>query len=336
MTTPTMNAPGVQRLDTPCWTIVDADGEPAGFEGSCPHFRIRGEADEAAAGFDKENPVTVVQENVLCWVAYLNCGEQFIYEGDDYEAHFADQTTVLDRLSSAGLPATGTDGVYACDAEFCRHCAPWQGRAKLTNISNAMLAAGELALRFGRVERATFHPDGIRPETDTDHTVMLGLVACSLARSYFPQLDVGVIAQIAFVHDLPEAEPGVGDVNTLRELTDQEKQEKTDRETRGAQRIYQQFQGVFPWLAHNVWGYKGSDVAEARFVRVVDWMLPKLTHILNRGATPRAAGMTRRQVAARYEKQLVQVRHLARDFPFLIELYSELVRRELAVLDGAE
>lgn len=31
----------------------------------------------------------------------------------------------------------------------------------------------DLALRFGRVDRATLHPDGVRHESDTDHTVML-------------------------------------------------------------------------------------------------------------------------------------------------------------------
>ena len=32
------------------------------------------------------------------------------------------------------------------------------------------LVLARIALAFGRVERATFHEDGVRPETDTDHT----------------------------------------------------------------------------------------------------------------------------------------------------------------------
>ena len=38
----------------------------------------------------------------------------------------------------------------------------------------------DLILRFGRVNRATYHPDGERPESDTDHTVMLGILACAV------------------------------------------------------------------------------------------------------------------------------------------------------------
>ena len=55
-----------------------------------------------------------------------------------------------------------------------------------------------VAMRFGEIERATQHPDG-RPESDTTHTVMLGLVALELAP---PDLDRGGLPQ-------PYRTPGV-------------------------------------------------------------------------------------------------------------------------------
>jgi len=72
---------------------------------------------------------------------------------------------------------------------------------------------GQLALAFGRVNRITRHEDGTTPESDTDHTVMLGLIACALAERWYPHLDRGLVAQYALVHDLVEVY--AGDTPTL-------------------------------------------------------------------------------------------------------------------------
>lgn len=83
---------------------------------------------------------------------------------------------------------SGWEGRCDCDPDGQYHC-----RGMGTCGTHECPACGEegfltepislakLALRFSRVERATFHEDGVRPETDSDHTVMLGLVACQLA-----------------------------------------------------------------------------------------------------------------------------------------------------------
>jgi 5'-deoxynucleotidase YfbR-like HD superfamily hydrolase len=72
------------------------------------------------------------------------------------------------------------------------------------------LRLARISLAFGRVERATKHEDGVRPETDTDHTVMLGFVACELA----PQrLRRPLVAAYSMVHDMKEVY--AGDTQTL-------------------------------------------------------------------------------------------------------------------------
>lgn len=43
------------------------------------------------------------------------------------------------------------------------------------------LALGKLIYAFARIERAVIHEDGVTHESDTDHTVMLGIVACAFA-----------------------------------------------------------------------------------------------------------------------------------------------------------
>lgn len=46
-------------------------------------------------------------------------------------------------------------------------------------LADAVIALGEAALAFGRIDRtAVYHPDGMTPESDSDHTVMLGWIAC--------------------------------------------------------------------------------------------------------------------------------------------------------------
>lgn len=61
---------------------------------------------------------------------------------------------------------------------------------------------GQLCLQFGRVNRVTYHEDGRRLESDTDHTVMLGILACAFAEQYAPHLDLGLVAQFT-LSDLP-------------------------------------------------------------------------------------------------------------------------------------
>ena len=74
----------------------------------------------------------------------------------------------------------------------------------MTALSRALHLA-RIALAFGRIERATRHEDGVRPETDTDHTVMLGLIALELAPAH---LNRARIAAFALVHDLVEVYAG--------------------------------------------------------------------------------------------------------------------------------
>lgn len=74
--------------------------------------------------------------------------------------------------------------------------------------ADVTLNLGRLALLFGRVNRITKHDDGMTLESDTDHTIMLSLLACAFASKYMPDLDIGRVAQFALVHDLVEAYAG--------------------------------------------------------------------------------------------------------------------------------
>lgn len=209
-----------------------------------------------------------------------------------------------------------------------------RGLAVKPETIDAVVELGRLALNLGRVDRITFHPDGTTPESDTDHTVMLGIVACALADKWFFGLRNGLIAQYALVHDLVEAY--AGDTPTLRELGTAGRAAKKARETAALDRITSEFRGVLPWLPFMISTYEDEATPEARFVRMLDKVLPKITHLLNGASTIAAEGMTRTELVARYEAQGRELDRYAAEFPEVEELRQALVERVLARMDGEQ
>lgn len=175
------------------------------------------------------------------------------------------------------------------------------------------LAVARIALRFGEVPRVTRHEDGAARETDTTHTVMLGLLAMEFARAL--GLDPTLAAQYALVHDL--AETYAGDTDTSRGLSEAEKAEKEKRESEARQRLSYELAGgpghIFTTLRH----YEAQRSCEARLVRYLDKVLPKLTHFLNNGAALVALGLTAAQVQASHDAQAAA---LAKQYPELTEV----------------
>ena len=168
---------------------------------------------------------------------------------------------------------------------------------------SALLDVAELTLKFSRVPRATRHEDGIRVETDSDHTVMLTVLACAYAARYAPHLDVGKIAQFAAVHDLVEAHAGdvqslgmSADTRRLKELAEHEALVRIDREL-----------ADLPWIAHTIYEYEALASEEARYVKIMDKVLPKLTHLLNGGAALREHGFSYEKAHADHLKQRAQM-----------------------------
>ncbi len=173
-------------------------------------------------------------------------------------------------------------------------------------IANTSLELGRLILAFGRVERTTYHEDGILPESDTTHTCMLATLACSVAHSYDTSLDVGKVAQYAIVHDLVEAY--AGDVSTLGGISEDAQRTKEENERKALDRIHSEFDDVFPWIASTIEMYEKLSDKEARFVKTLDKMLPKITHILNDGKVLARHGMTKAELDAFRHAQLEKLK----------------------------
>jgi 5'-deoxynucleotidase YfbR-like HD superfamily hydrolase len=187
---------------------------------------------------------------------------------------------------------------------------------------------GSAALDFSRIERITFHQDGKRPETDSDHTVMLSWLACSFASEHLPRLDIGLVAQFAVIHDAVEVY--AGDTPTLWLQTMAQKREKIAREQAAFRALKARFYSRTTnaganWFVWAVEKYEEQTYPEARFVRGMDKLMPKVQHILNNGAVFRDQRMTTADLAARYDQQYHEMMMYCYDFEPLMEFRQELI-----------
>jgi len=173
-----------------------------------------------------------------------------------------------------------------------------------------MVRVGAVALAFGRTYRVTLHEDGVTPESDTDHTVMLGWIACLIA-SRLDVYDVGRVAQFALVHDLPEAL--VGDTNSF-DISDEARAEKEQREQQAIERLEDLFNGI-PWLMDTLKAYEEQRELEARLVRYVDKIMPKITHALNGCAAIRSMGKSFEDLQRSHLKQYAELGEAYPDMP---------------------
>jgi putative hydrolase of HD superfamily len=179
----------------------------------------------------------------------------------------------------------------------------------------------KLALAFGRVERGVSHSDG-KPETDTDHSVSLAWLACSLAQLWYPGLDRGLIAQLAVVHDAPEVYAGDTYAVTAAE---EEKKAKTEREHAAVKQITDELKSL-SWLPTMIMFYELQNSPEARFVRAVDKLMPKivLRHEGKIGVRLGSHGVTTEIARAFRAREAAEMSQYAADFPEVLALREEL------------
>jgi putative hydrolases of HD superfamily len=193
------------------------------------------------------------------------------------------------------------------------------------NLDDA-LALTRLSLDFGQVNRATRHADGVKLESDTTHTVMLGLIAVTLAHEYNAQpsnyarrLSPGTVALYALVHDLVEAK--CGDTLSLG-ISKVDAEAKHAREAAALEELGREF-GRLHWMFQMIQDYERQEIPEARFVRYLDKVLPKLTHILNRCAAVVAAGFTAEDLAREHTSQHLALWRQYGEFPIVYRLFEE-------------
>lgn len=136
-----------------------------------------------------------------------------------------------------------------------------------------LLSIGTLSVQFSDVKRAPRYPDGSR-ESDVEHSFHLGLSAIELASEHYPELDVGLVAQFSLIHDLPELH--TGDVRTY-DISDEDRQKKEEAEQQAIKRL---LTDLPPCLSDLLRRYEDQEESEARFVRLVDKLMPGVINII--------------------------------------------------------
>lgn len=198
---------------------------------------------------------------------------------------------------------------------------------KIKSVSEKIIDLGNLSLDFAKINRATKHQDGIRSESDTDHTFMLSLIACSFVDSFYKdELDNGLVSQFCTVHDIVEVY--AGDTDTLTNNSDSDKKLKEERELESLNKIKEKFGKDFAWIHKTIEKYEAQDTKEARFVKFLDKILPKITIILNE-----AKELKNRKTKENYEKflseQLSSYKKYCDEFPELLILFNEINKKSL-------
>lgn len=185
-----------------------------------------------------------------------------------------------------------------------------------------MIRLADMCLNFAKTNRATLHQDGVRPESDTDHTFMLSLIGCSLASQIYKDLNIGKIAQYAIVHDLVEVY--AGDTDTVN-ITEETKKLKEKREHEAFIKIKNDFQFVYPWIHETIEEYESQLSKEARYIKMLDKLMSEMTNILNGCAYFEDKNHTEGHL----KSKLQRLENKISEFPELLDLYCFFANKML-------
>jgi 5'-deoxynucleotidase YfbR-like HD superfamily hydrolase len=146
-------------------------------------------------------------------------------------------------------------------------------KKRLQQAHDDLLKLGDLTVKFASVHRSTLYPDG-HYENDTEHSFHLAISATEIAATYHSELDMGLVSQFSIVHDL--AEIYAGDVPSF-DLNDDERVEKEKAEKIALEKLLNELPSHTAQLLRR---YENQEEPEARFVRLIDKLLPPVIHIV--------------------------------------------------------
>lgn len=174
-----------------------------------------------------------------------------------------------------------------------------------------------LTMQYAETYRATRLKGSNEYESDTDHSFMLGMIACVLHEYCAPELDRGKLAEYALIHDFVEVYAG----DTIS-LGLHDKSEKEAREREALERIKREYDAVFPWIGTTIEKYEEQIEPEARFIKVLDKVMPGLTHTHNIGMIFDELKVSPEDIITQKEIQRTSIIAAAKEWPLLIELYD--------------
>ena len=141
-----------------------------------------------------------------------------------------------------------------------------------------LMTLGRIAEGISEIDRVPRYSDGNR-ENDAEHSFHLALSATEIAAEHYPELDAGLVSQFSLVHDLPELY--TGDVSTYK-ISEEERSSKETAEKIATERLLKEL----PSYTSNILRrYEEQLEPEARFVRLIDKLMPGVINIMSKGAS---------------------------------------------------
>lgn len=151
---------------------------------------------------------------------------------------------------------------------------------KAREIGDVVLRSSQLTDEFSNKGRIPRLADS-RRENDVEHSYMLAIAAPAVAEQFYPDLfDVDKVRRFSLYHDLIEIE--TGDVATFN-LSKAELAEKDRREQEAKKVVRERLSQISPNMADDFDEYEEQKVIEAKFVRMMDKLLPVATDITGDG-----------------------------------------------------
>ncbi len=173
----------------------------------------------------------------------------------------------------------------------------------------------ELVLPFYQLERDMGLPiEKRRNETDTEHSWSLAFLACALAPHVDKTLNIGLVCQLALVHDLLEIYAGDASVWDSPAVTTQK-----DKEAEAVNVLAKKF-GHFPWINQMIEIYERRDTNEARYVFACDKIIPLVIRKLDKGKSYIDKKLTKEQ----FDAGLVENRQKAHAHEAMAEYYEAM------------
>jgi 5'-deoxynucleotidase YfbR-like HD superfamily hydrolase len=149
---------------------------------------------------------------------------------------------------------------------------------------------------------------------------MLAIVAPAIAETFMPELDENLVARFAAVHDALEAY--VGDTPT-HEITPEDLVAKAEREAKGLAQFMQEY-AAYPKFVALIEAYETQELPEARFVRMVDKLMPLLVHVNDGGVGLRRAGFTPEAIRQNARERADTYKAAYPDMAHIVDIRTEL------------
>lgn len=154
-----------------------------------------------------------------------------------------------------------------------------------------------------------------RNETDAEHSWSLAFLGCTIAPQIDPNLDVGLIAQLAIVHDILEIY--AGDVSVWD--NSDKLSVKAANEEVAIKTIIKKYKHL-PWLIKTIKAYEHRDTGEAKFVFALDKLIALMFRHIDHGQAYIDKKLTREA----FLKGLAPNRVKAQTHPAIGEYFEEL------------